>query len=61
MEKPILEFNLVKEMLQDDQRKNTLGKTLIKSFRNLSKVQFIKDISKSMQRENQGESVCIKK
>ena len=61
MEKPILEFNVVKEMLQDDQRKNTLGKTLIKSFRNLSKVQFIKDISKSMQRENQGESVCIKK
>ena len=61
MEKPILEFNVVKEMLQDDQQKNTLGKTLIKSFRNLSKVQFIKDISKSMQRENQGESVCIKK
>ena len=57
MERLILRFNVIKEMLKDDQQNNALVNILKKSFEKSSKAQAI---SKSMQQENQVEPVYTK-
>ena len=58
MERPILGFNVIREMLQYYLQKDVLVNILTKSFGKSSKVQAI---FKSMQQENQAEPVYTKK
>ena len=58
MERPILGFNVINDMLQDDQQKDALFNILGKSFGKLSKVQAIIE---PMQQENQAEPVYTRK
>ena len=58
IERPILGFDVIKEMLQDNQQKDALVNILTTSFGKSSKVQ---TIFKSMRQENQSELVYSKK